>query len=205
MQKLQAGSSVVPLILSEPSAKTPAPRVERALEPSAPALPSEPVRPRVECAGLRAERCRSGRTGRSRKPLCLYGYRGFESLPLRHYPSLLFWPRPVVSLIFARLPQVADGLPACGVSNSLQGCFTGKTLFNGLAVVAPADSALPIPIKPCLTPSARWCRHMSAFRPCCSLSIIGSTNAALSVGMMRQGFALPARAIGRRRVPQALR
>ena len=33
---------------------------------------------------LLAERCRSGRTGRSRKPLCPYGYRGFESLPLRH-------------------------------------------------------------------------------------------------------------------------
>jgi hypothetical protein len=29
------------------------------------------------------ERCRSGRSGRSRKPLCPYGYPGFESLPLR--------------------------------------------------------------------------------------------------------------------------
>ena len=31
-----------------------------------------------------AERCRSGRTGRSRKPLSLYGDPGFESLSLRH-------------------------------------------------------------------------------------------------------------------------
>ena len=36
---------------------------------------------------LLAERCRSGRTGRSRKPLCPYGYRGFESLPLRQFPQ----------------------------------------------------------------------------------------------------------------------
>src|SRR6056297_3822191 len=34
-----------------------------------------------------AERCRSGRTGRSRKPLILHGIPGFESLSLRHYPS----------------------------------------------------------------------------------------------------------------------
>ena len=31
-----------------------------------------------------AERCRSGRTGRSRKPLSLHGFPGFESLSLRH-------------------------------------------------------------------------------------------------------------------------
>src|SRR5215831_19413078 len=29
------------------------------------------------------ERCRSGRSGRSRKPLCVQAYRGFESHPLR--------------------------------------------------------------------------------------------------------------------------
>ena len=29
------------------------------------------------------ERCRSGRTGRSRKPLTVQAVRGFESLPLR--------------------------------------------------------------------------------------------------------------------------
>lgn len=34
----------------------------------------------------RAERCRSGRSGRSRKPLCVQAYRGFESHPLRHLP-----------------------------------------------------------------------------------------------------------------------
>ena len=33
--------------------------------------------------GPRAERCRSGRSGRSRKPLGAYASRGFESLPLR--------------------------------------------------------------------------------------------------------------------------
>jgi len=37
-------------------------------------------RPRPDGA---AERCQSGRSGRSRKPLCLRGYRGFESHPLR--------------------------------------------------------------------------------------------------------------------------
>jgi hypothetical protein len=37
-------------------------------------------------ASTPAERCRSGRTGRSRKPLCAQAYRGFESLPLRHPP-----------------------------------------------------------------------------------------------------------------------
>jgi hypothetical protein len=30
------------------------------------------------------ERCQSGRSGRSRKPLCVQAYRGFESHPLRH-------------------------------------------------------------------------------------------------------------------------
>ncbi len=34
----------------------------------------------------RPERCQSGRSGRSRKPLCVQAYRGFESHPLRHYP-----------------------------------------------------------------------------------------------------------------------
>src|SRR5579875_2815134 len=38
--------------------------------------------PRLGEASL--ERCRSGRSGRSRKPLCAYAYPGFESLPLRH-------------------------------------------------------------------------------------------------------------------------
>ena len=36
-----------------------------------------------------AERCRSGRTGRFRKPLDPIGSRGFESLPLRHFLGLL--------------------------------------------------------------------------------------------------------------------
>ena len=33
--------------------------------------------------GTFAERCRSGRSGRSRKPLCVQAHRGFESHPLR--------------------------------------------------------------------------------------------------------------------------
>ena len=32
---------------------------------------------------MSAERCQSGRSGRFRKPVCLCGYRGFESHPLR--------------------------------------------------------------------------------------------------------------------------
>ncbi len=35
-------------------------------------------------ASTPAERCRSGRTGRSRKPLCAQAYRGFVIPPLRH-------------------------------------------------------------------------------------------------------------------------
>ncbi len=36
-----------------------------------------------------AERCRSGRTGRSRKPLCSREHPGFESLSLRHFQLTL--------------------------------------------------------------------------------------------------------------------
>lgn len=39
--------------------------------------------PPADVADL-AERCRSGRTGRSRKPLSAQAFRGFESLSLRH-------------------------------------------------------------------------------------------------------------------------
>lgn len=35
------------------------------------------------CGAKPEERCRSGRSGRSRKPLYPYGYPGFESLSLR--------------------------------------------------------------------------------------------------------------------------
>jgi hypothetical protein len=41
----------------------------------------------IACA---TERCRSGRTGRSRKPLSLYGDPGFESLSLRQSSLILF-------------------------------------------------------------------------------------------------------------------
>ena len=37
---------------------------------------------------IASERCRSGRTGRSRKPLTLHGVPGFESLSLRHFNGL---------------------------------------------------------------------------------------------------------------------
>ena len=36
------------------------------------------------------ERCQSGRSGLPAKELCLYGYRGFESLPLRKIKSFTF-------------------------------------------------------------------------------------------------------------------
>src|SRR6516165_2978671 len=42
------------------------------------------------------ERWRSGRSGRSRKPLCVQAYRGFESHPLRQR-CLRAHPRPSVS------------------------------------------------------------------------------------------------------------
>ena len=54
-------------------------------------------------AGSFAERCRSGRTGRSRKPLYLYRYPGFESLSLRH--SIL------PSDPYARSVVASTGLP----------------------------------------------------------------------------------------------
>ena len=44
-----------------------------------------------------AERCRSGRTGRSRKPLSLYGDPGFESLSLRHLPPRKRSPDPAAA------------------------------------------------------------------------------------------------------------
>ena len=54
-----------------------------------------------------AERCRSGRTGRSRKPLTMQVVRGFESHPLRHISPFgihgplgfhgLVAPRPLIS------------------------------------------------------------------------------------------------------------
>jgi hypothetical protein len=43
------------------------------------------------------ERCQSGRSGRSRKPLCVQAYRGFESHPLRH-----FMPKNQVTARFLR-------------------------------------------------------------------------------------------------------
>ncbi len=48
------------------------------------ALPQGDAFGTVRSAHDPAEGCRSGRTGRSRKPLCLCGHRGFESHPLRH-------------------------------------------------------------------------------------------------------------------------
>ena len=40
--------------------------------------------PTLSASRFSTERCQSGRSGRSRKPLYLHGYRGFESHPLRH-------------------------------------------------------------------------------------------------------------------------
>jgi hypothetical protein len=49
---------------------------------SARSLPNNADRRRMR--GPIAERCRSGRSGRSRKPLTFHEVQGFESLPLRH-------------------------------------------------------------------------------------------------------------------------
>ena len=45
---------------------------------------SPPLRPRRAARSNLAERCQSGRSGRSRKPLWVQAHRGFESHPLRH-------------------------------------------------------------------------------------------------------------------------
>ena len=47
-----------------------------------------------------AERCRSGRSGRSRKPLYVHAYRGFESHPLRHLPLRKRSPDPAPAGFF---------------------------------------------------------------------------------------------------------
>jgi hypothetical protein len=52
---------------------------DRACHPESLCVGSAACRP-----GLLAERCQSGRLGRSRKPLYVQAYRGFESHPLRH-------------------------------------------------------------------------------------------------------------------------
>ena len=52
-----------------------------------------------------AERCRSGRTGRSRKPLSLQGFPGFESLSLRQNYLL-----PIFSLFIKLLLGLTFGL-----------------------------------------------------------------------------------------------
>jgi hypothetical protein len=67
---------------------------ERMVDLQCPTSAREHVRLEVVAAALpsaynpapRPERCQSGRLGRSRKPLCVQAYRGFESHPLRHYP-----------------------------------------------------------------------------------------------------------------------
>ena len=48
------------------------------------------------CVGL-TERCRSGRTGRSRKPLTVQAVRGFESHPLRQFRYRWWRARPRVA------------------------------------------------------------------------------------------------------------
>ena len=59
-------------------ARTGSVKVRAAFDPPAAAFP---------CSRFLAERCQSGRSGRSRKPLCVQAYRGFESHPLRQYPA----------------------------------------------------------------------------------------------------------------------
>jgi hypothetical protein len=55
-----------------------------AVEPQEGASPAPERRPSSRLRKSPAERCQSGRSGRSRKPLYPRGYRGFESPPLRH-------------------------------------------------------------------------------------------------------------------------
>lgn len=66
------------------------------------------------------ERCRSGRSGRSRKPLYPYGYPGFESLSFRQQPSHLGWvvlftptrcPAPWVALSTSRYTPLSCSAP----------------------------------------------------------------------------------------------
>ena len=57
-------------------------------------MPLHPLDPPDKCfphVTTHAERCRSGRSGRSRKPLTLQGVRGFESHPLRHTIPISHW------------------------------------------------------------------------------------------------------------------
>ena len=78
------------------------------------------------------ERCRSGLTGRSRKPLCAYAYRGFESPSLRKAQTTLVKARVV--LFFDR-PKRACSLKVWekknitpnGVVWALQGLPNGIT------------------------------------------------------------------------------
>jgi hypothetical protein len=73
---------------------------------------ASPFPPRNFGADNLMERCRSGRSGRSRKPLCAQAYRGFESHPLRRYQGVtaLFTGRPKAgSGRFANILQTNAG------------------------------------------------------------------------------------------------
>jgi hypothetical protein len=64
------------------------------------ALPATPLNPPAHKTTPSAERCRSGRSGRSRKPLWVCAHRGFESHPLRHLPTRKRSPNPAEAGFF---------------------------------------------------------------------------------------------------------
>ena len=75
----------------------------------------------------RTERCRSGRTGRSRKPLTVQAVRGFESHPLRHsrlgarMASRLVFGGPTSDGVRARTERI-PGAPPLGANPSRRRC-----------------------------------------------------------------------------------
>ena len=75
------------------------------------------------------ERCRSGRTGRSRKPLCLHGHPGFESLSLRQQVCgcRQLVPRLTKNLMFPKMRRFRRAPEQCNAAIN----------FNPSALSAP--------------------------------------------------------------------
>ena len=69
------------------------------------------------------ERCQSGRSGRSRKPLCVQAYRGFESHPLRQFQPSYLQDENFVSLSIAS----EKSQPSCIHTSLLPEAWVGIT------------------------------------------------------------------------------
>ena len=82
-------------------------------------------------APLTAERCQSGRSGRSRKPLYLHGYREFESHPLRQVVLSL----PTSSRYQRRLAVFGGTSARTAVSSQTEGVASGSDF--GLRLSGP--------------------------------------------------------------------